>query len=217
MSAEEWHFFQFREILLYWVKNFLITERFYASVLLSLAHTHLHLCLWLYCMWMCRQPSLSSIIHLWRLFNSRRSPACLFPPRVALCSAQLSLSCFFLLYFSFPPLFTLMSAFLSCLKPFILSCTHPPLTTNPHPPPSLPLYISSNLEVSHLYSWLDKKWVCLSSFFLPPPSTLLTLLHHCSSHQTISSHVRETCRHPSATFDHCFCWESSSPCSALGW
>lgn len=109
-------------------------ETFYASVLLSLAHTHLHLCLWLYCVWMCRQPSLSSIIHLWRLFNSRRSPACLFPPRVALCSSRLSLSCFFLLHFSFPPLFTLMSAFLSCLKTFHPLLHPPPLT---HHQPSL--------------------------------------------------------------------------------
>lgn len=175
MSAEEWHFFQFREILLYWVKNFLITERFYASVLLSLAHTHLHLCLWLYCMWMCRQPSLSSIIHLWRLFNSRRSPVCLFPPRVD----SLFSSTFSLMLFSPVLLFSASFHPHVCL-PFMPQTFHPllhppPTHHQPSPatiPPSLHLLQSWGIP-SLLMAWQEmgvSLLLFLASSFYPPNS-----------------------------------------------
>lgn len=112
---------------------------------------------------------------------------------------------------SFSAYFHPMSAFLSCLKPFILSCTPPPSP----PPPSL--YISPNFEVPvSTWAWQVKGVSLL--LFSPPPSCSSK---SCSAiylpHHTISSHVRETCRHPSATFDHCFYWDPSLPCSALGW
>lgn len=154
----------------------------------------------------CRQPRLSSIIHLWRLFNS----SSLFSSCRALLNPTFSLALFSPLL-SFSAYFHPMSAFLSCLKPFILSCTPPPSP----PPPSL--YISPNFEVPvSTWAWQVKGVSLL--LFSPPPScsskscSAIDLPHH-----TISSHVRETCRHPSATFDHCFYWDPSLPCSALGW
>lgn len=119
-------------------------------------------------------------------------------------------------FFSFISLFRFFSPHV-CL-PLKPQTFHPlpatTTTTNPHPPPSLLLYISPNLEVSHLYSSLTSNG-CVSPPFLA--SSFQTPLCHRSSRCTIFSHVRETCRHPSATFDHCLYWEPSSPCSALGW
>lgn len=216
MSAEEWHFLRIGKILLYWVKNFLITERFSASVLLSLAHTHLHLCLWLGCMWVCvcRQSSLSSIIHLWRLFNSRRSPGSA-PPPMSFSAQPNFLSHPF---FSFTSLFRLFSPHV-CL-PFMPQTFHPFLqtTTTLHPPPSLPsLYISPNPEVPHLYLCLTSNG-CVSPPFLALlllPSKLRSAIALPTTQSPLMSGKPVGIR--SATFDHCFYWELSSPCSALGW
>lgn len=106
-------------------------------------------------------------------FSTQDDPPALPPPPPP-CRALLSPT-FSLVLFSpsllFSASFHPMSAFLSCLKPFILSCNppHPPhntsTTTNPHPSPSLPLHISPNLEVSHLYSGLTSNG-CVSPSFL---------------------------------------------------
>lgn len=107
-------------------------------------------------------------------FSTQDDPPALPPPHphVALCSAQLSLSSFFLLHFSFPLLFTpcLPSFHASNLSSFPATPPPPPphntsTTTNPHPSPSLPLHISPNLEVSHLYSGLTSNG-CVSPSFL---------------------------------------------------
>lgn len=128
----------------------------------------------------------------------------LTPPHVALCSAQLFSLVLFPPFLLFPPPSRPVSSSLSCCQPFILSCS----TAN-SPADVPPLFKSPNLEVSHLHTGPDNPRVCLLSpsppLSLSPPS-----LH------AVSSHVRETCRHPSATFDHCFCWEPSSPLLCLG-
>lgn len=130
-----------------------------------------------------------------------RRTALFLPSCRALLSSTFSLKLF---SFSFPLLFTLMSPSFHASN---LSSSSAPPFTHHHP--------SLLASFPILRYPISKQWVSLSSFRLPP--TLRILLHHCSSHQTISSHVRKTCRHPSATLDHCYCWESSSSCSALGW
>lgn len=145
------------------------------------------------------------------------STPALSSPHVALCSAQLFLSPFFLLYFPFPLIFT------PCLPSFHASNLSSSLAPHHHhhhhqPSPTHPsLYISPNFEVPvSTWAWQVKGVSLL--LFSPPPSCSSK---SCSAiylpHHTISSHVRETCRHPSATFDHCFYWDPSLPCSALGW
>lgn len=147
----------------------------------------------------------------------------LSPPHVALCSAQLSPLMLFspLLLFSasFHP-HVCLSFHASNLSsspapnPYPhLNHHHSPsihLTPPPHPPvlryPISPLGLTSNGCVSPSFS--------PRLLFFRPSKTWRC---HCSPRQTIYSHVRETCRHPSATFDHCFYRESSLPCSAFGW
>lgn len=153
-------------------------------------------------------------------FQLRKIPRLsLSPPHVALCSAQLSP---LMLFFSFTSLFRLFSPsclpFLSCLKPFILSRAQP--LPPPNPPP-LPLHTS---QPPILRYPISPRGLTSNGCVSPPFSPRLlffrpskTRRRHCSPRQTICSHVRETCRHPSATFDHCFYRESSLPCSALGW
>lgn len=122
-------------------------------------------------------------------------------------------------FFSFTSLFRLFSPHV-CL-PFMPQTFHPLLhpttvtTTHPHPP--IPLFTS--LPISRYQALLgpDKLRVCLSSFSRLLPPALPNLAPPSLSHHTIPSHVGETCRHPSATFDHCFYWDPSLPCSALGW
>lgn len=146
----------------------------------------------------------------------------LSPPHVALCSAQLSP---LMLFFSFTPLFRLFSPsclpFLSCLKPFILSRAQP---LPPPKPPPLPLHTSHPPPPPILRYPISPRGLTSNGCVSPPFSSRLLLFRppktrrrHCSPRQTIYSHVGETCRRPSATFDHCFYRESSLPCSALGW
>lgn len=87
--------------------------------------------------------------------------------------------------------FHTISASLLCLRPFILVGTQPPPTPALgllHPPSFSPLLYSTSLI----------------STLPPSPRRAQNALHHNSSHNTISSHVGRTCRHLSATFDHCF-------------
>ena len=145
------------------------------------------------CVCVCRQTSLSSIIHLWRLFNSRRSPGSLFLPLMSRSAQPNFLSRPFFFSTSLFRPFHPMSAFVSCLKPFILSYTDPPTTTttttttttiNPHPPPSLP-----SPSLSHLYSGLTSNG-CVSppfSRFLIQPSKLCSAIAHPTTQSPLMS------------------------------
>ena len=116
----------------------------------------------------------------------------LSPPHVALCSAQLSLSSFFLLYFSFPPLSPhVCLRFMPQTFHPLLHRSPPPTTTttttttiNPHPPPSLP-----SPSLSHLYSGLTSNG-CVSppfSRFLIQPSKLCSAIAHPTTQSPLMS------------------------------
>lgn len=140
------------------------------------------------------------------------STRALSPAHVALCSAQLSLSSFFLLYFSFPLLFT------PCLPSFHasnLSSFPAPHHCQPSPATTLPPYISPNPEVPIFTQAWQAMGVSFLLFLTSSPYSFKPL--SAIYLRTASSHVRKTCRHPSATFDHCFYWDPLPPCSALGW
>lgn len=110
----------------------------------------------------CRQPSLSSIIHLWRLFNSRRSPGS--PSCRALLSPTFSPVLSF--FFPFTSLFRLLSPHV-CF-PFMPQTFHPLLrtsTTNP------PLFTSPPIL---RYPISTRAWQAMGVSLLlpsPPPAT----------------------------------------------
>lgn len=123
-------------------------------------------------------------------------PALSFSPHVALCSAQLSLSSYFPLYFSFPPLSPHV-----CL-PFMPQTFHPLLHRSPPPlyhhhhhyhqasPATMPpLFTSPHLEVSRLYSGLTSNG-CVSppfSRFLIQPSKLCSAIAHPTTQSPLMS------------------------------
>lgn len=127
------------------------------------------------------------------------------PPRCNLFSPTFSV--IFLPPFSFPHLFTLR---LPCFYASNLSSS-----PAPHQHPSLFTSIAIFRNPIPARVW-KVKGVSPSSSSHLPHRLLQTSLFRLSSLNRASSHVRGTCRHPNATFDHCFYWEPSSSCCALG-
>lgn len=148
-------------------------------------------------------------------FSTQDDPPARLPPPMSFSAQPNFLSHPF---FSFTSLFRLFSPHV-CL-PFMPQTFHPFLqtTTTLHPPPSLPsLYISPNPEVPHLYLCLTSNG-CVSPPFLALlllPSKLRSAIALPTTQSPLMSGKPVGIR--SATFDHCFYWELSSPCSALGW
>lgn len=180
-----------RKMLLYWVKNCLhIRFDFFSPPYNN------------------RQLSSTSVIHLWRLFNVGFHAK--HDPHVAICSAQL-FSC----YLFSPPFSSHCHIFSLCVcRAFMPPTFHPPLPPTPPPPsPFTSLAIPRNPIPAR--AWKVKGVPLSSSHLLH--RLLQTLLRHLASQNTASFHVRGTCRHPNATFDHCFYWDPSPPCCALGW
>lgn len=193
MSAVEWLFLRIGKILLYWVKNFLITERFSASVLLSLAH----LCLWLYCKCVCVCVGSRACLQLFTYdgFSTQDDPPALsLRPYVALAQPNfLSRP-----LFPFTSLFRLFSPHV-CL-PFMPQTFHPLMQHHHHHHQTSPIVIPPSFTSLPIlrYPISTLAWQLMGVsllFFSHPPSILQTPLHHHSSHHTIFSHVRETCRH----------------------
>ena len=204
MSTDEGHFLQLGKTLLYWVKNFLITGRFSALVLLSLADTHLHPCLWLACECVC------VCVCVWRyrlpVFNY--SPMTTFqlepPPPHPPCRAQFSSA---LLNF-FPSALFLLSLF----RLFAPSSSFHAWNLS-SPPSPLPRHPSQSWGIPSL-PWKLMGVALLFLLAFHPPNFCTTIALPTKQSPLMSE---KTCRHPGATFDHCFCWESSLPCSASGW
>lgn len=128
------------------------------SVLLRVAHSHLHSCLWLYCI---RVQAAEAV------FNYSPVTAFQLQLSLLLMSRSAQPNFFSRPFFSFTFLFRLFSPHV-CL-PFMPQTFHPLLhpttittTTNPHPP--IPLFTS--LPILRYQSLLgpDKLRVCLSSF-----------------------------------------------------